>query len=68
MIVILFREMTNNDNVMDTIGISIKEEADVGNNDELAGPTLHLASEISTSNNESGAGDVFGNFEIDDSV
>lgn len=65
MVVFLFRE--TKDNVMDTIEIVIKEEADVGNNVELAGPTLQLPSEVLITD-ENGEGEIFANFEIEDFV
>lgn len=68
MVVFLFSEMKDNDNAMDTFEISIKEEANVGGNDDkVPGPTLHSFSEIAISN-ENGEGEMFGNFETEDSA
>lgn len=62
MVVFLFRG--TNDNVMDMIKILTKEEADVGNADEIAGPILHSSSEIAISIENGESGNV-GNFGME---
>lgn len=45
----------------------MKEEAGVGNADELAGPTVHTSSEVAI-RIENEEGEIFWSFEIEDFV